>query len=116
MKAFMQDLRMLRAYYMHKRMQFLSFFRRVRFGAAAGKDEPTHDFVLSEDDFIPTELEPYTDADLFRSVYEMIDDAQRDLGERMVSTTQLMMRTAAPLINTLVRPPHTSSPDLSIAP
>jgi hypothetical protein len=37
-----------------------------------------------------------------RSVLEMVDEAQEELGGRMVATTQLMMRTAAPLINTLV--------------
>jgi len=35
----------------------------------------------------------------------MVDDAQEELGDRMVATTKLMMRTAAPLINTLV-PTH----------
>ena len=40
-----------------------------------------------------------------RSVLEMVDDAQEELGDRMVATTKLMMRTAAPLINTLV-PTH----------
>jgi hypothetical protein len=62
-KAFLQDLSLLYAFLKDRKRHFVAWLNSRRFGITEGEIPK---FELPEDDFVPTELEPYTDADMFR--------------------------------------------------
>ena len=62
-KAFLQDLSLLYAFLKDKKRHLVAWLNSIRFGITV---EEIPKFELPEEDFVPTELEPYTDADMFR--------------------------------------------------
>lgn len=62
-KAFLQDLSLLYAFLKDRKRHIAAWLNRKRFGI---EQPEVPKFELPEDDFVPSELEPYTDADMFR--------------------------------------------------